>query len=95
MDFKSFLNPNKQQSQPSQLTPLQARLMETVDKYKSEVPVTLQVMLSSLLPTLGSKMTDEKILFFVEHTRNLLDYIERGEELPFTDIEGDEDHVGH
>ena len=40
-------------------------------------------------------MTDEKILFFVEHTRNLLDYIERGEELPFTDIEGDEDHVGH
>lgn len=49
--------------------------------------------LKTLLPTLGDKMTDEKIDYFVEHTRELLHYIETGEQLPFTDLEGADENV--
>lgn len=52
------------------------------------------MVLNSLLPTLGDKMTDEKIDYFVQHTRELLHYIQTGEDLPFTDPEGaDPEHV--
>lgn len=94
LDFKVFQN--RSNPQPSNLTPKQTRLMETVETYKKDLPPMVSVVLNSLLPTLGEKMTDEKIDYFVQHTRQLLDYIEHGEELPFTDLgEGESPDDGH
>lgn len=90
------------QSKPPQETeqpasPMQERMMEVIDQYSGNIPLTVRPMLSGLLHGLKGKMTDDKIGFFIDHTRQLLDYVENGvpldeSPLPFTDIEeGDPD----
>lgn len=71
-------------------SPMQDRLMKVVDQYSSQIPLTVRPMLSSLLHGLKGKMTDDKILLFVTHTKQLLEFVEHGDTLPFTDLAGDD-----
>lgn len=84
--LKNLVNP--QVSPSEEASPMQTRLMEVVNQYSSAVPITLRPMLNSLLHGLQDKMTDEKIIEFLHGTRGLLDYVQHGGDIPFTD--GDE-----
>ncbi len=88
--FGIFNRSNNQPQQQEPPSPMQDRLMIVVDQYSSQIPLTVRPMLSGLLHGLKGKMTDEKILMFVQHTKQLLDYVEHGDALPFDDLGGDD-----
>lgn len=80
--FKAFdLFKSQQQPQPEAeeiQSQLQVRMNDTIKQFASMVPGMYQPMLSSLLPGLAARMTDEQIRGFIAEGRRLFDYIEQG-----------------